>query len=423
MFHKKYSNKILYCEIRSNIILLVVRLIGTLGIDLLHFSERLVNKRSEEFFLNFLTNEVEPVGVVDMTFTNDAKKFKKILVQHFGIGKLSNNLMNFLTDLYLSRVEGREFIMDVYNIDNLIRQFELNRLRIDENFLLSKIFSKLGRFVLSYEIETRVIASVDSEKFKSIYELFQFIKVKFYNSPIDLKAYLKELKLINHFNKFYSYDFFLNKLEEVDINADIEKIHILGPLRDDLSDYKTKRKPLILIKPNLSEIEFIKSNKIKNAYLYSHIPIMEFSKNRHGIINVVDYNKRNNSNHLITISYISNFLLLNGFPQHLQRVLLHQIFQTDNLNFNLNFFTFFLSDKQYSDNYLYNAKPISVRTPLELHRYVWGNGWHSFLSNFRFIKFIEKNGFISSDTKQMENLLKLNLAEYALQMERFYKFK
>lgn len=401
-------------KIRKKYVIFIIKFFGAFGFDVFHLSERIINKNSEVFFGRFTTKN-------NNSLMNDPDLVKDILYKNFS-GKVEDGFIDFLVTTYLLRINGqRDETFSNNSKIHLNNLFAFNRLKPKEFYLISKYFSKLGYFELSNEIVKYVEGFFIENDYNSIYSLFQKIKILLHYKSEELVPYLSRLNLINHFNLFYHLDVFLNKLDDNKISHN-NQLYVLGPLREEENLFSYKDKKIALIKPNPNEIELLNELNYSKCYLYSYSPISNILLTGDSVINVIDYHSKKNGQLVEKMNYYSQFLLINGYPQHLQRVLIHQLYETQNKYFSLDFVSFYLSDIQYSNNYLYPSKPISAKSNSEIQHFIWWNGWHDLIANFKFCKLLYEKGLLINNSDLVENIIRMDVDDYVYEMEKFYSF-
>ena len=406
--------KSLFLTLIQKLIIILLNFCGLFGIELFHYTERLNNRRSESFLSKFVDSETNNNFIVNESL------IRNIFIGRFGKNKLDDEFLEYLIEVYINRIKGIPLKKTNSELSILNNQFNRKTLNVRDYFLLSKFLSKIGKFVLANKIDDKINSILMTMEFNSIYSLFQTIKFKLYFDTNYLKKYLEDLSLAKYFNKYYLLNNFLDKIEfSRSFNEGCLKV--LGPLRENFSTDITKDTYFALIKPNNSEINALKNIEFSHCYLYSYEPITSILENSNRVSNVTDYRSESKVKSVSSMNYYSQFILINGYPQHLQRVLIHQLFQTSNRYFSLDYISFYLSDKQYSENYLYPHKKISDKTKIEIHSFIWWNGWHNLLANYRFCKFLNENELFVENSESVDELINLTVEQYAQEMELFYE--
>jgi hypothetical protein len=203
-----------------------------------------------------------------------------------------------------------------------------------------------------------------------------------------------------------------------------ESLCILGPLREISNLKEFSGKNIALIKPNHTELDLVFKDNLGKTYLYTSEPLQNFELVDSNKYNVIFKNEKKIDNNLINVTFKNySYLLVNGFPNAVQRVLFHQIFHTENKCFSVHYSTFYLSDNLYSPNYSRNKKdPDDLKRfkSHQVHDFVWRMGWHDLLSNFNFTKFLYQNNFLIGNSEFVEKVLKLSNDDYAEALERLY---
>ena len=408
---KLFEKMRLIDKIKKKIILITIIIFGKFGIEIFHLSERINNRKSELFFRRFNKN--------DNSLISDSNLVKKIISKRIG-GKVEDSFIEFLVDAFKIRFDVQK--NDDFHSRNQIHiknMFTNNNLKIQDFYLISKYFSKLGFFIFSNEIVKHVEKNLTENDYFSIYSLFQKIKVMLQYSPMELISYLQKLYLYNHFVNFFQLDVFINKFDN---NHSTRKdiIYVLGPLREEKNLFNYHSKKVALIKPNIYETKLLSELSYRRCYLYSYNPIPNLAFAGDVNVNVIDYHSKKNGDLVDKMNYYTQFLLINGYPQHLQRVLIHQLFETPNNYFSLEFVSFYLSDVQYSTTYLYPSKPMSAQNNNEILEFIWWNGWHDLIANFKFCKLLYEKGFLINNSDLVENIIQMDIDKYVNQMEKFY---
>lgn len=393
----------------------LVRIIGLFGIDLFQISERIVNQRSLSFFNGFISKSNECGFILEQDL------IRGLFRTRFKQKDVHDNLIEVLTDLYISRIIDERLILEkpeMKFIENLVMDNE--NLYFEDLFLISKLLSRLGLFSVANNIEQKTYSRLKLINTNStIYDIFQSIKIELFSNPLGVELYLNNLKLIRHMNKFYDFELFLRLF-----TASLTKPSnlILGPLRDSLNSEDLRNYNCIILKPNRVELEKISSISFKKKlYLYSsYKSISPEFLNSENIINVVEYYDKVNSSTKLKMSFNHNFYLINGFPQHLQRSIMHQIMGLKQKKFIIDHFSFYLSNNLSAINYEFPYINVDKMTQRESNHLIWENGWHDLLSNFRFSKFLYNNNIIESRSVSINNILNMSVEEYALNLEKLY---
>lgn len=399
--------------IKQKSIILMINFFGLFGFDILSFSERFTNKQMNSYFSK-LVNKNEDL----LHFIKDRDHIDKIISKRFS-NKLNSKLIDFITEVIMTREMEVNLTHHNIGISTLSDFIDEKRMKIQDYFLLAKLLSKLGQFQISHEIEKKARYFLLSSEFYSVYSLFQIVKCKLQDEVLMLHSYLTKNRLINHFNKFYKINRYLDTVNS--LNKD-DVVYVMGPLRT-LSDYYSfKGKNIAVINPNSEEVELILSNRYLNCYLYTFKPI-EFKINDYLNVHNVHFLKSKGSIDNVLFRDIYNtFLILNGYPMGLQRVLLHQVLQLKKRYFYLDFFNFYLSKDFYSDNYRHGRGDLGkMISKYKIKELIWGSGWHDLIANFKFVKSLQKQGMISSSELTGE-VLDLTPEEYALALERLFSF-
>lgn len=399
----------------QKLIILVLNLCALFGIELFHYTERINNRRSEFFLSKFVDSETNNNFIVNEFLV------RNLFIKRFGRNRLDDEFLEYLIEVYIKRLSGVPLKKTNSELNILNNQFNRKTLKVKDYFLLSKFLSKLGRFVLANRIDDMIKSIVMTMEFHSIYSLFQTIKFKLYYNTQSLETYLEDYSLTNYFNKFYLINTLLDKVN-FSLRSNEGYLKVLGPLRENFSTDISKNSRFALIKPNINEINILNNLEFNHCYLYSYEPLKNILDISNRVLNVIDYHSKSNDKSVLNMNYYTQFLLINGYPQHLQRVLIHQIFQTPNIYFSLDYVSFYLSDKQYSENYLYPNKKISDKTKIEIHSFIWWNGWHELLANYRFCKFLNENKLFVKNSESVNELINLTVEQYAQEMEIFYEF-
>jgi hypothetical protein len=385
-----------------------------MGIEVTHLTERIHNRRTESFlskFYNYRESRFKLKDPISIRSTI-SNRFKN---------KLDESFLDYLVECIINRINGTKFEID-YKLGLIEFAYFMQDLDIQYHLLLSKLLSKLGQFVLAYEIEKKASEIILSKDFYSIFSLLQIVKIKLYDEKSDLEFYLYSLKLTTHFNKFFHLNRFLEKLDLRKTNSN-DLIYVLGPLRNNKDLTLFINNKIGIIKPSSSELDLITVNSFKSCFLYSDYPIDYKFDIEYPIINIVDHKLKHKDDLIHKMNYYSQFFLINGYPAHLQRLLIHQLIETENNFFGINFVSFYLSDVLYSDSYRWSSKKNSEKTNHEIHHYIWGNGWHGLVSNFKFCKFLYRIGLLINNQDSVKQLLQLSIEDYALELEKNYKFK
>lgn len=401
-------------SLKQNFILLSIRVLGNFGFEVTHLSERINNRKTEIFLSKFYnykegrSNIEEPIRIRSTI----AVRFKN---------RLDEGFLDYLVDCLMHRINGINSGID-HKLGLKVFTYFRKDLNIEDYFILSKLLSKLGQFVFANILEKEASEILLSKGFYSYFSLLQIVKIKLYDEKSDLEYYLSSLKLTNHFNKFFHLNRFLEKLDLSKIVTN-DLTYVLGPLRRDKDLTLFFNKKLGIIKPSSSELDVINANSFKACYLYSDYPVDYHFDVKYPIINIVDHNLRSENDLIYEISYYSQFFLINGYPAHLQRLLIHQLIETENSFFGINYVSFYLSDELYSESYRWASKKNSEKSNQEIHHYIWGNGWHDLVSNYKFCNFLYRMGLLIDNSDSVEQLLQLSIEDYALELEKNYKFK
>lgn len=395
----------------------LIRIIGFFGVDLLRISERIINKKNNYFFNAFISKSDQK------DFTLDEDFVRNLISKRFKYKHLHDELISILTKLYLLRISHKREILEsskMKALENLVINSEV--LSIEERFFISKFLSRLGLFSVANCIENKIFYKSKSfSNISTIYDIFQIVKIELYSNPREFESYLKKIKLYKHMDKFFNIslimDLFVVNFKETNKLSNL----ILGPLRDQVQYDDLLNYNCMLVKPNKYELNKIDlTNLINKLYLYVHKTYSPEYINLANVINVVEYSDRVTSTSTLTMSYSSNFYLINGFPHHLQRVLLHQILEKKQRRFLIDHFSFYLSHVLSSPNYLFPQKNVEKMTHQELNHLIWHHGWHDLLSNFRFGLFLHDNDIIESRSELLSNILDMSVEEYALNLEKLY---
>lgn len=385
---------------------------GLLGFEMFRFSERIANFQFNYFF--YKISKIKTENLVQHPYL-----VKGVINSRFK-HKITDNFADSLSQIYVNRVCGLRKVSNNDIVDSWKKQHENKKLNVRDYFLLSKYFSKLGRFVVAYEIDKDLELYLNLIKFDTIYSLFQKIKYILHVDSLNLEIYLSKLGLTSHFYNNYKINSLITKLKHSNIEKN-STMYILGPLRDLSALNILQNKIIAIIKPHENELKQLNKFIYEKCYLYTAIPINEDYKFTSPTVNISDqYSKT--TKHSNKIDYYSQFLLINGYPQHMQRVLIHQLFETDINFFYIDYFTFFLSDNHYSEN-IFSRPFMSLcdKTPSEIHELIWSKGWHDLISNFRFVKFLLENNLLET-SKSVHEILSLSIGEYVVRMENKYKF-
>lgn len=401
-------------SIKQVIIILLVNSVGFFGFEILSFSERIVNRRMNSFFSRLAYTKANRLILIQ-----NRVKLNRVLSDKFS-NKISSEFLSFIIEVIIGRENGIKVThryIDVSLVSNLINE---KRMKIEDYFLLSKLLSKLGEFELAHEIDNRARFVLLSNGFYSIYSLFQTIKCILQEEDLILLDYLSVNNLINHFNKFYKINQFLNNvncLKKEDV------IYVLGPLRTMADYYNYRDKNIAVLKPRRDEVEFLLNIRYKNCYLYTFKPIEFKIDVDPKLQNVYSHKSKEKSNNFsLSANYYNSFLILNGYPSGLSRALLHQVFETANNLFYVEFLNFYLSKDFYSDNYRDGRKNLGkMESTYEIKKFIWGIGWHDLLANFKFTKFLQTKKIIINSEFTGE-VLNLSSEEYALALEKLFSF-
>lgn len=403
-------------KVKVKIIVLIVKFLGIFGIPAFVVSSALFNVRQLRFFNSFKQNKNTSL------FITENKVIFDLITKRFNHKNLNQKIICLLSDLYQSRIIGVNFKNELLE-ELILNELKINKLlSIEDWFTLSKLLSRLGSFALAEKIDSQLVSRLFEENdCYTIFNLFQTIKSKLYTEQAYLKTYLDKIGMYKYMNQ----NFYLSKYLKHNFNNSRNHATILGPLRTSITKDDYVLYDLIIIKPNKSEIKtIIDCNSNKRVYLYTN----DFSSNKtepyDKIIYVKDLKRRflffGNERILNNLQ----FFLINGFPFHLQRTLLHQIFLLDKFKFVIKYFTFYLSDnlvsETYRDSHYKNANNMSND---EKHEFVWTLGWHDLISNFRFTKLLYAKKIIKTCDENTEKILKLSISDYALKMEELYEFK
>lgn len=394
-------------NLKQHFILIATKFMGLIGFEVFSLSERLVNRKFNLFFSQF------PSSLQFDSSYDYKKEISNILNRHFK-ERININYLRFLVEAYYCRVLNRpKEEMLIPRIDYL---FIESKLSLEDYFLIAKYLSKLGHFSLANEIENLAKKKLLFDGFNSTHELFQTIKIFLYEQTNYVDSFLRRLGLKTHFIKYYNIHLLLNKLEKNFENR-AEPIYILGPLREVNNINSFFKKDVALTRPNPLELDLVYKGKFRKVFLYTKEPIDSFTD---GVLNVADYVPQENAK-VKRFSFLLRFLLINGYPSYIARVLLHQLFQTSNKHFSINYATFHLSKHLYSNNYSSNR--IENLENIEFHEVndlIWRLGWHDLLSNFRFSKFLYDSGLLINNSKITDDVLSLSVADYAIAMEKNY---
>jgi hypothetical protein len=388
-------------------VVILVKSMGIIGIDLLQVSEQINNFRANLFF-----NSLKRAG--------SSNEVKKIIIKKFS-KILRDEHIEFINTSYINRMIRFDSNKSSQLVDFGSILYDCKR--ISDYFLLSKLLSRLGLFSYANLIEDITINCVLNNDFYSFYSLFQKLKITMYYDSESLLALIDQLRLSKHVNSFLK----LNKMLEFFSNVEIErkKLTILGPLRE-MDLVKNHVGNIAIIKPNSDELDYICNQSINLYYTYTSRPHKNLNNLQNNFYNVVDIikDKKTDFSGSDNLELIDKYLLrylINGYPQHLQRLLLHQIHQGKFNQFGLHYFTFYLSDKLYSDNYSKNRFNNSFSSSIEeINNFVWGIGWHDLLANFRFIKILHKQGALKNNSVEITNLLRMSVKDYANKLEKIY---
>jgi hypothetical protein len=402
-------------RVRIRLIIYIIRFFSILGLELFHFIEILHNRMDNIFFSRFNSRESGVGYITDRSIIVDN------LLLRFSKRVLDPTFFEFLTELIYSR-----FNHITYENPNWgqiwERQLNLGTLNVSDYYSISKLLSRVGRFEFSARVTMDLLRTFKIDDVTSVFELFQIIKISLYNSPETFVDFIKTLGLYNYFKRFYSIDTFHHNLIRESID-NLKGIKILGPLRGSLSEKDLQSSSLAIIKPTTAEIEYISHNYkfVKEMFYYTIEPLPFSNEHTGRIKNVVDYHSKKLFKSNLKINYYSQFLLINGYPAHLQRALTHQVFELKDSFPDIHFVSFFLSNKHYGPGYFdFSTKDVSSLTKIELVDEIWRQGWHDFIANFMFCKFLYNSGLIESSSQSVRQILNYSVIEYATKMEEFY---
>lgn len=405
-------------KLRKTLIVFSIRFLGFIGLELFSLSERIVNIRNTKFFNKFTSGSKESNK---QEFILDYDFIKKTISKRFKKNKLDIEVIELLSKLFVSRVEGNKIDISISQKKLIIEGIINNELlELVDLFLLSKFFSKLGVFSVAEGIESHTLTNLeDGNSWSTVYELFQIIKLKLF------KDYNESLRLVTKFNllrfmqKKYNFDDFQFLFTAKEVNPNYL---ILGPLRAEILDEEMDLNICMIIKPTETEMIRISSRPLINKlFLYTIRKLRIDYLDLRNVINVVEYHDKHKG--IVKIKHNLNFLLINGFPQHLQRLLLHQITDIKNHRFKIDYFSFHLSDVIYPPNHSSPEKILAELSNKQIHQKLWRDGWHDLLSNFRFSKYLYLANVISTTSDSLNEILQMNQETYAVKLEKLYTFK
>lgn len=386
---------------------------GVFKFDLLSFSERIFILENRIFFKRLETHlfKNRSINKTNLLFQS---KFRSILVTD----EVSVSFVNYLLDFHDNKLTPSK---KKHHTKIISEKLIIKDVSIKELFLLSTLYSKISHFSLALKCEEIAIHELLIINRGSLFEYFQKIKSIFYFDTASFENKLKKLMIFTYIKKNYKFFTILNL-----INTKTEKGNpviplttILGPLRTKNAIKDHQESELVIIKPNSIEIEYAKNISTKRIILYSFDPIKGYTRN----FNVVDYhfNRKNLLDKYTgpTTDFFSQFMLINGYPQHLQRALIDQLTNRNALLINIEEVSFYLSDKLYSAEYIYPHKGVNELTLSERKKMLWNMGWHSLIANYRFVKFLDLHNLIIS-TEEVGSIIKLTIEDYARELELKY---
>ena len=378
------------------------------GIDVLLFSERLYNYKIQKWFKKFITKNSK-VQV-------DYKLLKKLLKSRFK--SLDGNELFQLREIYLNRMVHHQYYTNKHSIESSLLEFSI-KMNIKELYSFSQFVSRLGLFSVSFELEEFAKSKLLSFGFNDFYSLLQYQKVLTY-SQSNVSALMSSINTIT-FSVQNKTTTLLTRLASTNASdVDLDFINVMGPLRE-INSFDSKYHSVAITKPNKNEIDFLQKGSFKEVFLYTYNPIVG---NKCKIMNnVIDY--RYNRMRLFKkfdgdeIKFELNYLLINGYPQHIQRILLHQLFQVSRYRVLLSGVSFYTTNEIYSKSYSYQVRKLSEQTLQEKSLMVWNLGWHSLIANFRIIRLMLDKGHIELEPK-LKEISKLSVREYARVIDSLY---
>lgn len=338
-------------------------------------------------------------------------KSEVVLLKKIAVIFLTKNLfkenpkINNLTKLILNE------LMFKNNVKSLCKSLNLNLDslqtigNINKVFLISKILQRFGNFNLAVMFENNIILNIDSLESYNLNQAIHFINIKLYYEPSKcLEAYetYPELKYITPYKQIETIS--KNLLNHKNQQS---KVLICGPFIESFKYVDDDFDRFYFIRITKNQYYQLKSSliNINNKYVY-YSNELEF-KHQFGDLPPFDkdnliYSDKSCNNKLIGECFENNlqYLLINGFPQAVQRLVLHNLYSNNTREICVIGANFYIN-QSYPKNY---GSPESYNYQK--------NAWHSLISNYRLINILFDNGIVTTDSS-LEHLFKYSLNELA----------
>lgn len=389
----------------------ILVILGYLNVNMISLIIRVKNRSEVRFYSNLekqlLKSKINKSGLL-------SSKLKSIISSQDIVNEIELALIN---KYYLNQTILND------QLETIVEYLIQNLMSTQKKLFLARLFSRFGFYYIQTIIEENVISTLQKEKFNNVYDFFLYYQISIFNGEINTQIFpFNSRKIIRFLNNFYKYEYISSFLNIN--NSKTKHLLILGPLRQTIN-FTHISKDVAIVKPVISEIEELKNSSLmSNVYLYFNTIKNKLSFNESNFVYVKSDTKESiksftNIKNLEIIDKYNNELLFNGYPMHLQRVLIERSINSTHQKFNLMYFNFYLDDKVYSEKYFSSIKSLSHTNHDERRVYIYRLAWHNLISNFRLSKSLYTKNVILK-TKYTNKILNLSTKEYAKKLEKLF---
>lgn len=295
---------------------------------------------------------------------------------------------------------------EIENLINLIHAKKFKVIRIYNLLRISYFLQKYSYFYFAYELETIIINQLKENDKLNLSSAMIYLNFNLFENPTWVSNFYLRYPVL----KKITPSKIITKILKSILTKEIKKTNYISGPTIDLINQKGKFKSYNFLKTNDLQFRKIINSKIGLKQVWIYFSKLESPDIR--LVNRESFKKINlvfdesgkniysipKSNYSI-IDRKLNYLLFNGFPFHVQRVILHLFLKESNNLFYLSGMNFHLGDLYPKDYHGFKYFKEEYSFYQSIH------AWHSFLSNFRFLKQLYNLNLVKAD-KEIVALLK-----------------